>query len=57
MKHLFIINPIAGKGKALDYIPKIKEYFKNNDEEYIIKITERKGHAIEIVKSYTSKDI
>lgn len=56
MKHLFIINPIAGKGKALDYIPKIKEYFKNNDEEYIIKITEKKGHAIEIVKSYTSKN-
>ena len=28
MKHLFIVNPIAGKGKALEYIPKIEEYFQ-----------------------------
>ncbi|MBU5590724.1 diacylglycerol kinase family lipid kinase [Clostridium sp. MSJ-4] len=56
MKHLFVINPIAGRGKSLTYIDKIKEIFKDRDEEYIIEITERKGHAVQLVKEYTSKE-
>ncbi|WP_291583591.1 diacylglycerol/lipid kinase family protein [Clostridium sp. UBA6640] len=55
MKNLFIINPIAGKGRSLEYIDKIKEYFDDLQEEYIIEITEYKNHAIEIAKEYTSK--
>lgn len=56
MKNLFIINPIAGKGRALNYIDSIKNYFKNSQEEYIIEITKYKNHGTEIAKDYTSKD-
>lgn len=56
MKNLFIINPVAGKGRSLEYIDKIKNYFDDLQEEYIIEITEYKDHAIEIAKEYTSKD-
>lgn len=55
MKNLFIINPVAGKGRSLEYIDKIKKYFDDLQEEYIIEITEYKNHAIEIAKEYTSK--
>ena len=56
MKNLFIINPVAGKGRSLEYIDKIKNYFDDLQEEYIIEITEYKDHAIKIAKEYTSKD-
>ncbi|WP_291566581.1 MULTISPECIES: diacylglycerol/lipid kinase family protein [unclassified Clostridium] len=56
MKNLFIINPVAGKGRSLEYIDKIKNYFDDLHEEYIIEITKYKDHAIEIAKEYTSKD-
>lgn len=56
MKHLFIINPIAGKGKALEYIPKIKEYFSRIKDIFFIEVTKYPGHAIELVKKYVSKD-
>ena len=57
MKHLFIINPVAGKGKALEYIPEIKKIFsKRKNEVYFIETTERPGHATELVKSYVGKD-
>ena len=52
MKHLFIINPTAGKGKALEYKDIIEAYFKDKDDEYDIKITDRPGHAIEILRDY-----
>lgn len=54
MKHLFIINPAAGKGKTLKIIPLIEKIFKEKKEEYIIKITEGAGHASEIAKKYSS---
>jgi len=53
MKHLFIVNPIAGKGKALKLIPKIKELF-NSEDDYIIEVTQRPGHATEIARSYSN---
>ncbi|WML34565.1 diacylglycerol kinase family lipid kinase [Clostridium sp. OS1-26] len=56
MKHLFIINPKAGKGKALKLIPEIEEEFKNTNEEFLIEITEKVGHATEIVRKYVSKE-
>lgn len=55
MKHLFIINPKAGKGKAMEIIPEIKKIFKEIEEEFIIEITERPGHATELVKNYVKK--
>lgn len=55
MKHVFIVNPIAGKGKALKVIPDIKEYFKDKpNESYEILVTEKKGHATELARKATS---
>lgn len=56
MKHLFIVNPIAGKGKTLPIIAEINDIFKNLNEEYIIEVTKRPGHATEIVRDYVTKD-
>jgi len=48
-KYLFIVNPTAGKGKALKLIPKIESFFKEND--YKITITQRIGHGEEIARN------
>lgn len=53
MKHIFIINPKAGKGKATELIPVIEDYFKDKAEEFIIRVTEYPGHATEIAKEYS----
>ncbi len=55
MRYLFIVNPIAGRGKSLVYIDKIKKYFCEEHEEVIIEITNRENHATEIAKSYCTK--
>jgi YegS/Rv2252/BmrU family lipid kinase len=56
MKHLFILNPVAGKGKTLRLLPEIKDYFKGRNEEYIIETTRYPGHATEIAAAYSAKD-
>jgi YegS/Rv2252/BmrU family lipid kinase len=56
MKHLFIINPIAGKGKGLKYISKIKKYFSVRNDKYFIEVTKYPGHAIGLVRKYVSQD-
>jgi diacylglycerol kinase (ATP) len=56
MKHLFIINPTAGKGKASAYVPKIEELFKDMEDEYVIEFTEGPGHATEIAGRYASQE-
>ncbi|MDI9475553.1 MAG: diacylglycerol kinase family lipid kinase [Bacillota bacterium] len=43
MSYLFIVNPIAGKGKAKRTIPIIKEIMENSKHSYQIKITEKVG--------------
>lgn len=55
MKHLFIINPVAGKGHANSYIPAIHNYFKGNTDEYHIEITNNPGHARDIAEWYAQK--
>ncbi len=53
MKHVFIINPIAGKGdKYSEYIERIHEAFKGRTDEYEIVLTEYRKHAVEIARSY-----
>ena len=56
MKHLFIINPMAGKGNSLKLIPEIEQILLNLKEEYKIEITRWPGHAIELVKAYVLED-
>lgn len=36
MKHVFIINPVSGKGKGLKFIDAIKKYFENREDQYHI---------------------
>lgn len=56
MKHLFIINPIAGKGSSVKLIPEIRKLFEGRKEEYVIEVTERPGHATEIAAKHASSD-
>mgnify|MGYP003289569336 CR=1 FL=1 len=60
MKHIFVINPAAGQGKALDFIkPKIEWVCKKFDLDYEIYVTEKKGDGIEFVdnRSRTGEEI
>lgn len=54
MKHLFIINPIAGKGKTLKLIPLIEKMFYERKDNYAIEVTKYVGHATELAKKYSS---
>lgn len=49
MKHLFILNPKAGKKDCTkDFKKQIEEYFNENPGKYEIVLTEYPGHAAEI---------
>ncbi|NMA85735.1 MAG: diacylglycerol kinase family lipid kinase [Tissierellia bacterium] len=50
-KTLFIINPVAGGGKAKKLEPSIKKYMENIDLEYDIWLTQKPKDAIELAKS------
>ena len=56
MKHVFIVNPTAGKGNGISYIPLIENYFSKNNGEYEIIQTEYVRHATELAKKYTEED-
>lgn len=52
MKHIFVINPSAGKGKSpLSFIPYIKEVSDKNNLDYEIYITTRKLDALDFVRN------
>ncbi len=57
MKHIFIINPAAGKGVSMELIPFIKECFtgKSKDQLYI-EVTKYPGHATEIAREYAAME-
>ncbi|WP_024832745.1 diacylglycerol/lipid kinase family protein [Ruminiclostridium josui] len=57
MRHVFIINPAAGKGRALELIPVIENYFKGTHHKYVLKITEYPGHATKIAREYAESEI
>jgi YegS/Rv2252/BmrU family lipid kinase len=56
MKHLFIINPVAGQGKPLKIIPEIKNIFSSRNDSFIIEVTQKPGHATDIARCYANKD-
>ena len=52
MKHIFVINPAAGQGKALNFIkPRIEEVCAKYSLDYEIHVTEKQGEGIEYVKN------
>ncbi len=54
MKHFFIVNPAAGKGKTIRVIPEIREFCESHDFSYEIEVTQYPGHATEIAKKHSS---
>ena len=57
MKHLFIINPVAGKGRTINLIPKIRDYCERSGLDYEIATTEYPGHAAQIASKYSKAQI
>lgn len=57
MKHIFILNPVAGKTKmALELRGKIDAYFSRHPEmEYAIRLTDGKGAATRIAREECEK--
>lgn len=56
MRHIFILNPAAGKTQsALQLQPTIEAFFEEYPMPYTIYVTERAGHATEIVKEEVAK--
>lgn len=49
-QYLFVINPAAGKGKALNSLEKIKDYLYRKKVEHHIEISEFPGHIINLVE-------
>lgn len=56
MKHVFIINPTSGKGKAYKQVEVIKKVFANRSDEFEILFTEYQGHATELTRRYRMSD-
>lgn len=56
MHHVFIVNPVAGKGRGYKMIDKIKERFEGLNQTYEIKITEAPGHAEKLAHECILKD-
>lgn len=54
MNNLFIVNPVAGKGKALKFVPEIENYFKTSNENFTIEYTKYPKHAIELTRKYAA---
>ena len=55
MRHVFIINPAAGKTDSSPRLTKqIHTLFEARDEEYYIAVTQYPGHACEIAQHYAA---
>lgn len=49
MRHVFILNPAAGKKKsALSLLPELKAFFEKYDLEHVIHVTSAPGEATEL---------
>lgn len=51
-RYIIILNPVAGKGKALKQRPRIESFFQKNECEYEIILTGHPGHAIILAEKY-----
>jgi YegS/Rv2252/BmrU family lipid kinase len=49
-KLMVILNPIAGKGKAIKEYPVIEAFLREHSQNYNIVLTERANHALEIAR-------
>lgn len=56
MKHIFIVNSISGKGKALRSVDTIKQVCEELNIDYEIRLTEYPGHTSKIASEYKASD-
>jgi YegS/Rv2252/BmrU family lipid kinase len=49
-RHLIILNPIAGKGRASEKIPEIESLLKSRHIDYDLRITQGVWHAAELAR-------
>lgn len=49
-KKLFIVNPVAGRGRSIKLLPKLKNYLNKFSNSTELFITEKKGNATEFLK-------
>lgn len=56
MKHVFIVNPISGKGAAKAAVPFIEKICKERNYNFDIILTQYPKHAQEIASLYTLKE-
>lgn len=52
---MFIVNPVAGKGKALRFTSEIESRFEGFGHTYEISVTKAPGHAKEIAREAASR--
>jgi YegS/Rv2252/BmrU family lipid kinase len=52
---LVIVNPNAGKGKGAKDWATISAFLKKEDLQFMVKFTERKGHAIEFIETFINE--
>ena len=52
MKHVFIVNPVSGKGKSKNTVPIIKRTCEENDIDYEIVTSEYAGHSTVLARGY-----
>lgn len=57
MKHIFIVNPIAGRGRALGISNNIKEVCEEEQIDYEIIYTNKKGEATKIASKIKGRNI
>ncbi len=54
MHHIFIINPAAGKGRAVNMVGAIESRFKDFIQSFEVLITEASGHATKLANEAAS---
>ena len=52
MKHIFIVNPVSGKGKTGDIVKNIEKVCDEENLEYEIRYTTKPKEAITIAREY-----
>lgn len=51
MKHIFIVNPISGQGRAFRMVDNIHNVCKEKNLDYEVIFTRKENDATEIVKN------
>ncbi|MEM9820649.1 MAG: diacylglycerol kinase family protein [Bacteroidota bacterium] len=55
-KICFIVNPFSGVSRKKQLEPKIRQFLDHNQFDYLIKYTERPGHATELAQEAIQQD-